>query len=83
MYISALLAASSLLLGSSSVLALPKPPLRRQVSPSTWNPPSNLVTPLGEVWQHELDTYSDALGFRNYGYDVSWSTVYLLCPFVD
>lgn len=36
---------------------------------ATWNPPSNLVTPLQEVWDHEVSTYSDALGFKNYGYD--------------
>ncbi|KAF2629411.1 hypothetical protein BU25DRAFT_465637 [Macroventuria anomochaeta] len=23
----------------------------------------------GEVWKHELETYSNALGFKNYGYD--------------
>ncbi|KAL4931797.1 uncharacterized protein BDV17DRAFT_288381 [Aspergillus undulatus] len=43
---------------------------KRQSSlPSTWDPPSDLVTPLQEVWDHELETYSDALGFKNYGYD--------------
>lgn len=36
---------------------------------STWNPPSNLVTPLQEVWDHQIATYNDPLGFRNYGYD--------------
>lgn len=42
-------------------------PAKRQ---SGWNPPSNLVTPLREVWQHQLDTYSNGLyGFRNYGWD--------------
>ncbi|KAL3440377.1 hypothetical protein BJX65DRAFT_290566 [Aspergillus insuetus] len=43
---------------------------KRQSSlPTTWDPPSNLVTPLEEVWQHQLDTYSDPLGFQNYGFD--------------
>jgi hypothetical protein len=42
---------------------------KRQSLPTNWDPPSNLVTPLEEVWQHQLDTYSDALGFQNYGYD--------------
>ncbi|KAL4760999.1 uncharacterized protein BDW70DRAFT_136577 [Aspergillus foveolatus] len=37
--------------------------------PSTWDPPSDLVTPLQEVWDHEVETYSDALGFKNYGFD--------------
>ncbi|EAQ86300.1 hypothetical protein CHGG_07553 [Chaetomium globosum CBS 148.51] len=39
---------------------------RRQ---STWNPPSNLVTPLQQVWDHQMSTYNDPLGFKNYGYD--------------
>lgn len=41
----------------------------RDLSQTTWNPPSNLVTPLKQVWDHEVSTYSDALGFKNYGYD--------------
>ncbi|KAF4339342.1 cellulose-binding family II [Fusarium beomiforme] len=41
-------------------------PTKRQ---SGWNPPSDLVTPLKEVWDHEVKTYSDALGFKNYGWD--------------
>ncbi|KAK2680692.1 Cellulose-binding domain, fungal [Fusarium oxysporum f. sp. vasinfectum] len=41
-------------------------PTKRQ---SGWNPPSNLATPLKEVWDHEVKTYSDALGFKNYGWD--------------
>lgn len=36
---------------------------------TTWNPPSNLVQGLKEVWDHEVSTYSDALGFKNYGFD--------------
>jgi hypothetical protein len=36
---------------------------------STWNPPSNLVTPLQQVWDHQMSTYNDPLGFKNYGYD--------------
>ncbi|RSM04380.1 hypothetical protein CDV31_010082 [Fusarium ambrosium] len=32
-------------------------------------PPSDLATPLKEVWDHCLSTYSDALGFKNYGWD--------------
>lgn len=35
----------------------------------SWDPPSDLVTPLEEVWDHEISTYSDPLGFMNYGYD--------------
>lgn len=42
-------------------------PIKRQ---SGWNPPSNLVTPLKQVWDHCLATYSDGLfGFKNYGWD--------------
>ncbi|KAF5017672.1 hypothetical protein F66182_10387 [Fusarium sp. NRRL 66182] len=41
-------------------------PAKRQ---SGWNPPSNLATPLKEVWDHQVETYSDALGFKNYGWD--------------
>ncbi|RSL94444.1 hypothetical protein CEP52_012634 [Fusarium oligoseptatum] len=41
-------------------------PAKRQ---SGWNPPSDLATPLKEVWDHCLSTYSDALGFKNYGWD--------------
>ncbi|KAL2846187.1 hypothetical protein BJY01DRAFT_175892 [Aspergillus pseudoustus] len=43
---------------------------KRQSSlPTTWDPPSDLVTPLEEVWNHEQETYSDPLGFKNYGFD--------------
>ncbi|KAE8315149.1 hypothetical protein BDV41DRAFT_531988 [Aspergillus transmontanensis] len=42
--------------------------IKRQ-NTSSWNPPSELVTPLNEVWEHEMSTYSDPLGFRNYGFD--------------
>jgi hypothetical protein len=35
----------------------------------TWNPPSNLVTPLDEVWRHVETTYPNLYGFRNYGWD--------------
>ncbi|KAL4903129.1 hypothetical protein BDW74DRAFT_52531 [Aspergillus multicolor] len=43
---------------------------KRDVSlPTTWDPPSDLVTPLQEVWGHEVETYTDALGFKNYGFD--------------
>ncbi|KAL2826666.1 hypothetical protein BDW59DRAFT_62936 [Aspergillus cavernicola] len=44
-------------------------PVKRQSLPATWDPPSDLVTPLNEVWEHEVSTYSDALGFKNYGFD--------------
>lgn len=42
---------------------------KRQTS---WDPPSNLVTPLQEVWDHVSSTYNngDLLGFKNYGYDI-------------
>lgn len=42
-------------------------PAKRQ---SGWEPPSNLATPLQEVWDHCVDTYSEGLfGFNNYGWD--------------
>jgi hypothetical protein len=43
-------------------------PVKRQ---SGWNPPSELTTPLKEVWDHCLATYSDGnlFGFKNYGWD--------------
>ncbi|KAJ0419920.1 hypothetical protein BJY00DRAFT_149862 [Aspergillus carlsbadensis] len=49
----------------------PNPAISKRQSslPTTWDPPSDLVTPLEEVWQHQIDTYSDALGFENYGFD--------------
>ncbi|MGW2885535.1 hypothetical protein ACWDDN_09300 [Streptomyces griseoruber] len=34
-----------------------------------WNPPSTLVQPLNEVWNHVSATYPDLYGFRNYGWD--------------
>ena len=35
-----------------------------------WSPPSELATPLKEVWDHCVDTYSGGLfGFTNYGWD--------------
>ncbi|GAA4709997.1 cellulose-binding domain-containing protein [Phytohabitans rumicis] len=38
---------------------------------SGWNPPSNLVQPLNEVWTHQEQTYNNGnlYGFRNYGWD--------------
>lgn len=48
----------------------------RQSSSTGWNPPSNLVTPLKEVWDHTLETYNsgDAMGFTNYGWDQIMAT---------
>ncbi|KAF2846381.1 hypothetical protein T440DRAFT_501779 [Plenodomus tracheiphilus IPT5] len=42
---------------------------KRDLAKTTWSPPSNLVTPLKQVWDHQIATYSDPLGFKNYGYD--------------
>ncbi|KAI9372372.1 hypothetical protein BJX61DRAFT_542780 [Aspergillus egyptiacus] len=44
-------------------------PVKRQNLPTTWDPPSDLVTPLNEVWEHQMSTYGDPLGFQNYGFD--------------
>ncbi|MFJ8108942.1 hypothetical protein [Streptomyces sp. NPDC096132] len=40
-----------------------------QAQADAWNPPSNLVKPLDEVWNHVESTYSDLYGFKNYGWD--------------
>jgi hypothetical protein len=39
---------------------------------SSWNPPSDLVKPLQEVWDHSVKTYSNGEwdAFKNYGYDI-------------
>jgi hypothetical protein len=34
-----------------------------------WTPPSGFTNALAETWTHEMNTYSDPLGFKNYGYD--------------
>lgn len=39
---------------------------------SSWNPPSDLVKPLQEVWDHSVKTYNNGEweAFKNYGYDI-------------
>lgn len=39
---------------------------------SSWDPPSDLVKPLQEVWDHSVKTYNngDWESFKNYGYDI-------------
>ncbi|KAF2634794.1 hypothetical protein P280DRAFT_462991 [Massarina eburnea CBS 473.64] len=59
--------AVSALLSTGFAASIPRE--RRDLGETTWNPPSDLVTPLQEVWDHEIDTYSDPLGFKNYGFD--------------
>ncbi|KAF2143517.1 uncharacterized protein K452DRAFT_225171 [Aplosporella prunicola CBS 121167] len=39
-----------------------------------WNPPSELVTPLKQTWDWEMKSYSDPLGFKNYGFDQVFAT---------
>lgn len=48
----------------------------RQTSSTGWSPPSDLATPLKEVWDHTLETYNsgDAMGFKNYGWDQIMAT---------
>ena len=47
-------------------------PAKRQ---SGWEPPAELATPLQEVWDHCLDTYTDGLfGFKNFGWDQLMAT---------
>ncbi|KAF9462033.1 hypothetical protein BDZ94DRAFT_1310051 [Collybia nuda] len=53
-----------------SWLAFPTLSLSVWASPAkraTWNPPSNLVQPLTQVWNHEVATYN--MNFKNFGYD--------------
>lgn len=38
-------------------------------STAEWNPPSGLVKPLSDTWDHMASTYPDIYGFKNYGYD--------------
>jgi Cellulose binding domain len=47
------------------------PPPSTPPPASGWNPPSNLVTPINEVWAHQESTYNNGnlYGFRNYGWD--------------
>src|SRR5688500_2651145 len=42
---------------------------RADVGVQAWNPPSNLVTPLNQGWQHVESTYGNWQGFRNFGWD--------------
>ncbi|OLF18152.1 hypothetical protein [Actinophytocola xanthii] len=63
-----LAAAAALTVGAGPAAAAPDqtpaPPTTR-----AWNPPSNLVQPLDEVWRHVESTYGNLYGFRNYGWD--------------
>lgn len=57
---------------SRSLSHTPNRPHRRQEG---WNPPSELTTPLKEVWDHCLNTYTSGLfGFQNYGWDQLMAT---------
>ncbi|KAF2126256.1 hypothetical protein P153DRAFT_399710 [Dothidotthia symphoricarpi CBS 119687] len=49
------------------------PAFKRDLSMTTWSPPSNMVKPLKEVWDHEVATYSD-MKFANFGYDQIMAT---------
>jgi hypothetical protein len=52
-----------------SVVLVPGSAQADQPSIQAWNPPSNLVQPLDEVWRHVSTTYPNLFGFRNYGWD--------------
>ena len=52
-----------------AVLASPAVTATPAQAADNWNPPANLVQPLGEVWNHVESTYPDLYGFRNYGWD--------------
>ncbi|MFC0532682.1 cellulose-binding domain-containing protein [Phytohabitans kaempferiae] len=47
------------------------PPPTTPPPSSGWNPPSNLVNPLNQVWTHQEQTYNNGnlYAFRNYGWD--------------
>ncbi|KAH8901293.1 hypothetical protein GQ53DRAFT_800793 [Thozetella sp. PMI_491] len=55
----------------STYKAMSNRPAKRQEG---WSPPSGLVTPLKEVWDHCDATYSDIFGFKNYGWDQIMAT---------
>lgn len=55
--------------GSVTPTPTPTTPGPTTPAPTPWNPPSNLVQPLNEVWQHVESTYPNLYGFRNYGWD--------------
>jgi hypothetical protein len=62
----------SLLAGLVAAVAVVSAPGAAQAdtpSVQAWNPPSNLVQPLDEVWRHQESTYPNLYGFRNYGWD--------------
>ncbi|KAF2686413.1 hypothetical protein K458DRAFT_486372 [Lentithecium fluviatile CBS 122367] len=42
---------------------------KRDLNQTTWNPPSNLIAGLKEVWDHTVSTRPNDLNFKNYGYD--------------
>ncbi|KAI8199908.1 putative acetylxylan esterase A [Colletotrichum sp. SAR 10_65] len=46
-------------------------PTKRQ---SGWSPPSDIASPLKEVWDHCKSTYSNFFGFKNYGWDQVMAT---------
>ncbi|WP_117213704.1 cellulose-binding domain-containing protein [Allorhizocola rhizosphaerae] len=59
--------------GSPTSSPTGQPPSSSPPPTSGWNPPSNLVQPLNEVWAHVEQTYNGGNGgwsrFRNYGWD--------------
>lgn len=56
--------------GALSVIGFSAPAVAApSAAADTWNPPSNLVQPLNEVWKHVESTYPDLYGFKNYGWD--------------
>lgn len=63
----AVLAAVIALIAAPAVTAAPAQAATQAAD--QWNPPANLVQPLGEVWNHVESTYPDLYGFRNYGWD--------------
>ena len=56
---------------TAALVAISLIPAAANAAPATWSPPSHLVTPLNQVWQHQEQTYNNGnlYGFRNYGWD--------------
>jgi hypothetical protein len=56
---------------AAALAAITLTPAAAQAAPPTWSPPTNLVNPLNQVWQHQEQTYNggNLYGFRTYGWD--------------
>jgi hypothetical protein len=62
---------SVLVAAVAALAAATMTPVAAHAAPATWSPPSNLATPLAQVWTHQEQTYNggNLYGFYNYGWD--------------